>query len=122
MANAINWFEIPATNFDRAVKFYSNILDIQMQTTLMGESNMGFFPGEQGSVGGAVVQGEGYEPCEKGTLVFLNGGEDLDNVLSKIEGAGGKVILPKTQITPEYGFFALFLDTEGNRMALHSMK
>ena len=122
MANAINWFEIPASNFDRAVKFYATILEIEMHTTVMGGTDMGFFPGEPGSVSGAVVHGEGYDPCDKGTLVYLNGGDDLNNVLSKIEAAGGKVILSKTQITPEYGFFALFLDTEGNKMALHSMK
>lgn len=84
-------------------------------------SEMAFFPSEDG-VGGAVVSGDGYEPNDKGSLVYLNGGEDLSDALSRVEKAGGKVIVPKTQISPEIGHFALFIDTEGNKVALHSPK
>jgi hypothetical protein len=119
MTNAINWFEIPATSFERAVRFYSEILTIEMHhETVMG-SEMGFFPAENG-VGGAVVCGDGYEPTDKGSLVYLNGGEDLSVALSRVDNAGGKVIVTKTQISPEIGYFALFIDTEGNKVALHS--
>ena len=121
MTNAINWFEIPATNFERAVRFYSEILKFDMHRETMMGSEMGFFPSENG-VGGAVVCGDGYEPTDKGSLVYLNGGEDLAAPLSRVEKAGGKVIVPKTQISPEIGSFALFIDTEGNKVALHSPK
>jgi len=121
MANMINWFEIPAVDFDRAVKFYGAIFGTEIPKQKMQNYDMGFFPGERGFVSGAVVHGDGYVPSDKGSLVYLNGGDDLGGVLSKVEKAGGKVVVPKTKITDEYGFFALFLDTEGNKVGLHSM-
>jgi predicted enzyme related to lactoylglutathione lyase len=116
--NPINWFEIPASDFNRAVKFYSEILQTEMPTSKMGDYDMGFFA--RAAASGAVVAGEGYTPGTNGTLVYLNGGDDLTNVLNRIEPAGGKVLMPKTEITPEHGYFAVFLDSEGNKMALHS--
>ena len=122
MAHAINWFEIPAKNFERAVKFYSTILGVSMEKSNMLGYDMGFFPSEQGEVAGAVVTADGYVPNDKGTVVYLNGGNDLNTVLSKVEKAGGKVAVPKTKITDEYGYFAIFIDTEGNKVGLHSSK
>jgi len=119
MANAVNWFELPASNFDRAVKFYSDVLDTDLKKTNMMGLDMAFFPAEDG-VGGAVVSGDGYAPNENGSIVYLNGGEDLSDPLSRIETSGGKVLVPKTAIG-ENGFIAQFLDCEGNRVALHSM-
>jgi predicted enzyme related to lactoylglutathione lyase len=121
MLNAINWFEIPVSNLNRAAKFYNTILgaDIQAQD-MPGGGQMGFLPSEEG-VGGAIVQGEGYVPSQQGALVYLNGGDDLSTVLSKVEAAGGKVLAPKTEIG-EYGFIAFFADSEGNKVGLHSMK
>jgi uncharacterized protein len=83
----------------------------------------GFFPAdlENGSIGGCIIEGPGYEPSDKGSLVYLNGGEDLSSVLSKIEAAGGKIIMPKTGIGPN-GFMAYFQDSEGNKVGLHSRK
>jgi uncharacterized protein len=121
MKNAINWFQIPASDFQRAVDFYEGIFEMKMSTNVMTGHDMGFFPSDHG-VGGAVVHGKDCVPSEKGTMVFLNAGDDLSVVLSRVESAGGKVLVPKTQITPEIGYFAIFLDTEGNKVALHSMK
>ena len=118
MANAVNWFELPASNFDRAVKFYAHILEVELQKTNMMGLDMAFFPAEDG-VGGAVVAGEGYSPAENGSVVYLNGGENLSGPLDRIEQSGGKVLVPKTSIG-ENGYIAQFLDTEGNRVALHS--
>lgn len=122
--NVINWFEIPVTDFERAKKFYEEILGSPLFEEIIMGYRMGFFPMAENSrsVGGAIVQGEGLEPSDKGTTVYLNGGDDLSVILSKVETAGGNVIVPKTQITPEIGFFAMFLDTEGNKVALHSMQ
>lgn len=122
MQNAINWFEIPAADFQRAVKFYNTIFGVKMHTQNMMGYEMGFFPSEQGAVGGAIICGEGREPCTKGTLIYLNGGEDLSGPLSRVEKAGGKVLRPKTVITPEIGYYAQFMDTEGNKIAIHSAK
>ena len=122
MKNAINWFEIPASNFDRAVKFYNSVFVAEMYIMPMGGCQMGFFPCDQGSVGGAIVTGEGYKPSSEGTMVYLNGGDDLNIPLNRVESAGGKVLVPKTLITEEIGYFAIFMDCEGNKVAFHSMK
>ncbi len=119
--NALNWFEIPARDFDRARAFYSRIFDFEMPVMPLGGTMMGFLLHEEGKgVGGAIVHGEGCEPATQGTIVYLNGGRDLSAVLSRVEGAGGKVLVGKTLITPEYGWYAHFLDSEGNRVGLHS--
>ena len=121
MANAINWFEIPATNFDRAINFYNTVLGAPMQHVgEMAGNKMAFFPTEGQAVGGAVVAGEGYTPNANGTLVYLNGGEDLSTPLSRVDAAGGNVVMPKTKISDEIGHMAYFFDTEGNKIALHS--
>lgn len=115
----INWFEIPAYNFQRAVAFYNALYSITMETAEINAYSMAFFPAKKG-IGGAVVCGEGCTPNTTGPLLYLNGGKDLSTVLAKVEGAGGRVIMPKTLINDMVGYFALFMDTEGNRLALHS--
>ncbi len=123
MANIINWFEIPATDFDRAVKFYSEVLGGEIQQQEMMGTKMGFLPMEgEGGVGGAICAGENYKPSSDGAKLYLNGGEDLSLQLSRVEAAGGKVIMPKTKITDEIGYMAFFIDTEGNNVAFHSPK
>ena len=123
MANAINWFEIPATDFTRAKKFYETVLDTKIMEMPFPHGKYGMFPADMqnSDVGGGLVQSEGFNPSKDGTVVYLNGGEDLSTPLSRIESAGGKIIMPKTSIG-ENGFMAQFIDTEGNRVALHSMK
>ena len=120
MSNAINWFELPANNFDRAVKFYSEVLGAELQPMDNPQMKMAFFPTTNQGVGGCVTHGNGNKPQAEGALVYLNGGEDLAQPLARVEGAGGKVIMPKTNIG-ENGFIAMFMDTEGNKVALHSM-
>ena len=115
----INWFEIPAYNFERAVSFFNQIYSITMESTQINGYTMAFFPANKG-IGGAVLAGEGCTPNTTGPLLYLNGGKDLNVVLSKIEAAGGRVIMEKTLIDEAVGYFALFMDTEGNRLALHS--
>jgi len=121
MAHAINWFEIPAKNFERAKTFYEQVLAIQMSLPFEG-MKYAMFPADmqKGEIGGGLVEEEGYEPSEQGPLVYLNGGDDLSIPLAKVEAAGGKIIMPKTSIGPN-GFMARFIDTEGNRVAFHSM-
>lgn len=122
MTNSINWFEIPATDFARAKKFYETLLDAEIQMMPHPTMQYGILPGDmQHGVTGGLVQGEGFEPSAKGVIIYLNGGDDLAIPLAKVEPAGGKIVLPKTSIG-ENGFMAQFIDTEGNRMALHSLK
>ncbi|KAA3636043.1 MAG: VOC family protein [Calditrichaeota bacterium] len=119
LVNYVNWFEIPALDMERAVSFYNHIYDIKMKTMDMNGYSMAFFPADKG-VGGAVVTGDGCTPSEVGTLVYLNGGKDLSKVLDRVGEAGGRVVMNKTLISEDIGFFAVFIDTEGNKLALHS--
>ncbi len=122
MTNAINWFEIPVKDFDRAKAFYAALFGEDIQEMPHPSFRYGMLPCDmQQGVGGGIVQGEGFEPSLTGALVYLNGGDDLAVPLSKVEAAGGKIILPKTAIGPN-GFMAHFTDTEGNKVALHSMQ
>lgn len=123
--HALNWFEIPVADFDRAKTFYETIFAYQMPENQMGPARMGFFlyDFQQGGLGGAIVHNPSfYSPSANGTLVYLNGNPDLQPVLDRVEGAGGKVITPKSLVAENLGFWALIEDSEGNRVALHSMQ
>jgi predicted enzyme related to lactoylglutathione lyase len=127
LGNALNWFEIPVTDFDRARRFYEKIFDYQMPENTMGSARMGFFlyDFQGGKVGGAIVQNpDFYTPNSNGSLIYLNCQPDLQVVLDRVEAAGGKVLKQKQRVSEEQqlGFWALITDTEGNRVALHSMQ
>jgi predicted enzyme related to lactoylglutathione lyase len=121
MDSVINWFEIPAEDLARAAAFYSGILgkDLVMRD-YMGVT-MAFFPmeGREG-VGGTVVKVANVRPSTDGTIVYLNVNGRLDEVLRRVEPAGGEVLMPRTDIG-DPGFIATIRDTEGNRVGLHSM-
>ncbi len=120
--NILNWFEISVTDTARAKKFYETIFSIKMETQEMMGMKMTMFPFEDmnGKVSGGLVEGPMHKPSAEGAVIYLNGNPDLAVALGKIEKAGGKVIMPKTHISPEIGYMAFFMDTEGNRVALHS--
>lgn len=121
--NALNWFEISVSDISRAKKFYETIFGIEMPVQEMMGMQMAFFPGENGNgkVGGALVQSSSHKPSLDGAKIYLNGNPDLANALSRIEAAGGKVVMPKTHIADDIGYMAFFIDTEGNNVALHSI-
>ena len=121
LKSAINWFEIPVADIERAKKFYEAVLGSEINLVEMGESRMGFLSHDQGATGGAIVQGPGYTPSDQGTLVYLNGGDDLNPALERVGPAGGEVLAEKFSIG-ENGFIAYFRDPEGNKVGLHSMK
>jgi len=125
MKHAISWFEIPAVDIDRAQKFYESIFDIKMQTMDFGGTKMRAFPLDDPmeGVGGTLIDSGGMHTpsLTDGPLIYLNGNPDLKIILDRVVSAGGKIIQPKTEISPEYGFMAIFQDTEGNRIALHSV-
>jgi predicted enzyme related to lactoylglutathione lyase len=122
--HAISWFEIPATDLARAQKFYEAIFDMQMIPLDLPNIKMRMFPltDMQNGVGGALCDSGGFHKpsTTEGPLVYLNANPDLQIVLNKVEAAGGKIMVPKTEISPEYGFIAVIVDTEGNRIAMHS--
>ena len=121
MSNTVVWFDIPVSDLARATQFYSQILGVEMQPMENGPTKMSFFPFEPGSASGALVESSDNNPGTKGTLVYLNAGDDLSDPLGRVVDAGGKVLLDKTPIG-EHGFIAHFLDSEGNKVALHSLK
>ena len=119
--NAVNWFEIPVSNMDRAATFYNAVLETEVQINQMGPMTMGWFPWKEGAPGsaGSLVQGEGAVPSQTGSLVYFSCGNDLQPTLDRVVANGGAVMMPKTSIG-EFGFIARFEDTEGNMVALHS--
>jgi predicted enzyme related to lactoylglutathione lyase len=125
LGNALNWFEIPVTDFERGKKFYETIFDYQMPDKQMGSVRMGFFlyDFQNGKIGGAICKSEMHQPSQQGSLIYLNCQPDLQVVLEKVEAAGGKILQPKTKISAEQelGNIAFIIDTEGNKVALHSM-
>lgn len=123
MRNIITWFEIPSADIARAKAFYEALLDTQIADIQdFGGLKMAFFqrPENSSATTGAIVQHEEYTPSHQGSLLYFDGGADLAPMLARVEPAGGKIIRPKTMISPENGHMAIFEDTEGNRMALYS--
>ena len=119
--NALNWFEIPATDISRAKNFYENIFEIKMEEMEMSGMKYAMFPFDPtvGKIAGGLAQSPMHTPSSTGSIIYLNANPDLQNVLDRIEKAGGKVTMPKTSIG-QNGFMAFFIDTEENVMALHS--
>ena len=120
--NTLNWFEIPVTDMGRAKHFYQVLFSMHMEESEMMGMQMAFFPYQNGSgkASGALVKSDNHKPSMDGVVVYLNANPAMDDVLSRVEPMGGKILMPKTQITPEVGYMAFFTDTEGNRVALHS--
>jgi predicted enzyme related to lactoylglutathione lyase len=120
--NTLNWFEISVSDMARAKKFYETVFDIKMEEMEMMGMKMAMFPSENmnGKVSGALVQGPMHKPSMDGAKIYFNGNPDLGNALSRVEAAGGKVMMPKTKISDEIGHMAFFTDTEGNAVAMHS--
>jgi len=120
MHNLISIVEIPTTDFPRAIKFYQSILGITIEEVQMGDVKLGVLPNAEGTVHVVLAKGNDYKPTTDGAVLYLNAGKDLQSTLDKVEQSGGQVIVPKTEISAEMGFFALFIDTEGNKLGLHS--
>jgi uncharacterized protein len=118
--NWTHWFEIPVSDLERAKAFYEKIFGTSISIHDFGNLKMGIFPHNE--VGAALCEGEWYKPSMDGPLVYMDAGSDLSVVLGRVEEAGGKVLSGKKQISPDHGFMAIFTDTEGNRLALHSMQ
>lgn len=120
--NALNWFEIAITDVARAQKFYETIFDIQLFGMDMMGMNMLMFPPQAPHSGGALVKSAQHKPSQEGAFIYLNGNPDLQLVLDRIPAAGGTVVMPKTLISDDNGYMAFFIDSEGNKVGLHSNK
>lgn len=120
MNSYIAIFEIPATDITRAINFYEKILDLKIEKMEFPGMEMGLLPYENQMVTGVIVKGDDYIPSSSGVTVYINGGDDLQIVLNKVESNGGQIMIPKTPHADESGYFAIFMDSEGNKMGLHS--
>ena len=126
MKSALNWFEIPTTDFDRAVTFYNTILAVELRREVSGGVPNGVFPYErrddgrdnERGIGGSIIYDPQVKPSRDGITVYLDVSGKMDDVLSRVTAAGGHVILPKTDMG--MGHIALIIDTEGNRVGLHA--
>ncbi|MEQ9167302.1 MAG: VOC family protein [Fulvivirga sp.] len=121
MKSYISIFEIPAMKISRAIDFYQAILDVKIEKVEMPGMQMGILPYEDQVVTAVITQAEGYNPSGDGVTIYLNGGDNLQVILDKVEKNGGKTLIPKTPHVDDSGYFAIFFDTEGNRIGLHSM-
>ena len=125
MNNAISWFEIGTTDLARATQFYETIFQIKLNPLDLDNIKMRMFPLDNmmNGVGGALVDSKGFHKpsATDGPLIYLNGNPDVQLILDRVEAAGGKIMVPKTEISPEYGYMAVIIDSEGNRIALHSV-
>ena len=119
-ANVAVWFEIPASDFDRAVGFYQKVFETTLKLHEMGGSQLAVFPYEEPAMSGCLIKGEGYKPANGGPVIYLETKGPLDAPLARAAASGGKVVFPKTALPPGMGFYAHFIDCEGNRVGLHS--
>ncbi len=116
MKKLISWVEIPAMNFERAIDFYSNTLNIDLKVYDWGKEKMACFPNDEG----AISYSPGFKPGTNGPLVSFNAEKELDLTIEKIKKSGGKIVVQKTKIEAEgRGYFAVFIDSEGNKVGLY---
>lgn len=120
--NAVNWFEIPVNDLERAKAFYEHVLGLELSLNEMGPLKMAWFPMNQGAPGstGSLVKADHYAPSMQGSMVYFTV-QSIEDACKRIEEKGGEVLNPKMSIG-EYGFVAHFKDCEGNRVALHATK
>lgn len=121
-ANSLNWFEIPATDIERARSFYGTIFNCELDPVMdMMGMKMSNFPWEPGSgkANGGLCQSDMHKPSQEGAVIYLNANPNIQTIIDRIEKAGGQVVMPKTQISPEIGYMAFFIDSEGNKIGLH---
>jgi uncharacterized protein len=124
--NMVGWFEIPVTDMERAITFYEAVFAVKLSRHPMGPLDMAWFPSNEtapGAAGSLAKHADHYRPSIDGTLIYFSSiTGDLSDELARVAAVGGKVLMPKTQIAPDVGYMAVFVDTEGNRLALHSRK
>ena len=122
MKNVINWFEIPAADFERAAGFYEKVFATKLRREQMDGAPMAIFPYREGATGGAVCQMPQLKPGGDGTLIYLDASPDVGAVLTRVAANGGKVVLDETLISEQIGYIGVFIDTEGNRVGIHAAK
>ena len=120
--NAVNWFEIPAVDFDRAQRFYQTLLGTTLRRESMGPQQLAVFPADEEGVAGCLMLGaQPVAPSCDGTRVYLDASPSLDAALARVADAGGRTVTPKVALPEGMGFFSHVQDTEGNIVGLHAL-
>lgn len=120
MQNPLRWFEIATADLERAVHFYQTVFATELRRETCGDIAMAIFPYAEPYPSGALVAMPQLQPRDNGTLIYLDGGDDLNAVLARIPAAGGQVVMEKTDLGKDIGHIALFIDSEGNRVGVYS--
>jgi predicted enzyme related to lactoylglutathione lyase len=121
MKHLVNWIEIPVANMERAAKFYTQVLGIQLQPLELGDIKYALFPSEDLFNNGTLVMGPYYTPSADGVVIYLDGGDDLSVILNRVATAGGTILVEKMHLSDEAGHIGMFMDSEGNRIGLQHM-
>ena len=119
MKNQFVWVDIPVTNLDRAIEFYSAVLGEKLTKESAPGFSFGLFPNAETNVAGCLYLSDDNKPSENGPLVYLNAEGKIDKAINAVKTNGGKVIQEKHQMG-EHGYRAIIIDSEGNRIAVHS--
>ena len=119
--NTFCWADVPVTNLDRAIKFYSAVLGGEVKKESFGEMSFGLLPHYESNVSGCLVVAKDNQPSQNGIMVYFSVEGRLDDAIAQVGKNGGKILQEKHQIGP-HGFRSIVLDSEGNRVALHSVK
>ena len=120
MANVVKWFEIPSVDFERAVKFYNKFLNTELEETDVWGYPAALFQNEGEGVTGALVCSDKFKVTQEGTILYFEGNDQINEMLTRVEAAGGTIDTPKTSLGDELGFYALIIDTEGNKIGIYS--
>jgi predicted enzyme related to lactoylglutathione lyase len=124
--NVVGWFEIPVMNMERAIQFYETVFDFKLTRHHIGPPDMAWFPWVETGLdaSGSLVQKEDInKPSMYGVLLYFTAySGDLSIEVARVKDAGGKVLLPKTLISDDIGYMAIIVDSEGNRIAIHSRR
>ena len=124
MKRLVSFFEIPVQDFNRAVSFYEHVMNVKLEVMECENEKMAFFPKEESQCPGAIswTADNSFRPSSDGVLISLSC-EEMEQTLKRVTSHGGTVVFPKTKIQSEdRGYFALFKDSEGNRLGLHAEK
>ena len=116
----IVWFEIPTSDLDRAITFYSTVLDIPLKREMFGPDPIAIFPREKPAISGCLLEAKQTHPSPEGVVIYLSCDAKLDGALERTPSAGGKVVEPKAELPSGMGYVAHIVDSEGNRIGLHS--
>ena len=117
----ITWFEIPVTDVKKSIAFYNEVFGIEMEYLELDNKKFGVFPSEPAATGGAIVEAEGYVPSKDGKNIFFEAGGLLDEILARVEPAGGRIVTDKYFVNEDIGHVAYFSDLDGNKIGLHSL-